>query len=290
MSTKTAFTYTVLRYVHDIVTGEFLNVGVALLSPDHRFVDVRCRQTYSRLKDVFPSLNGDSFRATMRHVVREFRQFHDELAGDSTAKSMETTVATYAHAVLGPDDSSLQWSPIGAGLTADPEATLDQLYERFVIAHEPRPASSRRQDEDVWRHFSRELEQRQILRHFRNKTIAVEDDRIEFRHAWKNGIWHCLAPVSFDLATADSIREKAHKWLGQLTSVSGAEDDFKLYFLVGEPASADLLPAFASAVSILEKSKVQREVVREAEAESFGERLAAELLASQNVGQAIRPE
>ncbi|MCK7468808.1 MAG: hypothetical protein MZU91_12245 [Desulfosudis oleivorans] len=53
------------------------------------------------------------------------------------------------------------------------------------------------------------------------------------------GVWHCRAPVSFDLASSDSIRDKAHRWLGQLTSVAGASEPFKLYFLVGEPAQAE---------------------------------------------------
>lgn len=35
MSNKSAYTYTVLRYMHDMATGEFLNAGVALLAPEH---------------------------------------------------------------------------------------------------------------------------------------------------------------------------------------------------------------------------------------------------------------
>ena len=124
-----------------------------------------------------------------------------------------------------------------------------------------------------------------MLRHFVKKTISVDDDQVEFKHAWKNGVWHCLAPVSFDLASADSIREKAHKWLGQLTSVSKATEDFKLYFLVGEPTVAELRPAFESALSILGKSSIEQEFVPEAQAGELSERLAAEVLAHE---QALR--
>ena len=78
MSSKTPYTYTVLRYVHDIATGEFLNVGVALYAPEPRFINVLCRTTYKRLRDVFPSLDGDSFRSAMRHVMRCFEEFDQE--------------------------------------------------------------------------------------------------------------------------------------------------------------------------------------------------------------------
>jgi hypothetical protein len=279
MSNKTAYTYTVLRYVHDIATGEFLNVGVALLAPERRYVNALCRTTYGRLKEVFPSLDGESFRAAMRHVTHEFERFQKELADELPLRSSAAGIMGYAHAVLGADDSSLQWAPMGSGVTADPGVTLEQLYERFVMAHEPRSPAHRRQDEDIWKRFSLELQQRQVLRHFVKKTIAVDDDQVEFKHAWKNGVWHCLAPVSFDLASADSIREKAHKWLGQLTSVSKSREDFKLYFLVGEPTGADLRPAFESALSILGKSSVEQEVVLETQASELGERLAAEVQA-----------
>ncbi len=279
MSNKIPYTYTVLRYVHDIATGEFLNVGVALLAPEQHYISALCRTTVGRLKPVFPSLDGESFRGAMRHVTHEFERLQKELAEELPLKPTANGVMGFAHAVLGADDSSLQWSPTGSGLTADPGLTLEQLYERFVTAHDPRTPVPRRHDEDVWKPFSVELQQRQVLRHFVKKTIAVADDQIEFKHAWKNGVWHCLAPVSFDLASADSIREKAHKWLGQLTSVANSGEGFKLYFLVGEPAQADLRPAFESALSILGKSMVEQEVVPETEAGELSERLAVEVRA-----------
>ena len=137
MSNKTAYTYTVLRYVHDITTGEFLNVGVALLAPERRYVNALCRTTYGRLKEVFPSLDGESFRASTRHVTHEFERFQKELADELPLRPSATGIMDFAHAVLGADDSSLQWAPMGSGLTADPGSTLEQLYGRFVTAHEP---------------------------------------------------------------------------------------------------------------------------------------------------------
>ena len=277
MSNKTPYTYTVLRYVHDIASGEFLNVGVALLAPELRYVSALCRPTFQRLKHVFPTLDGESFRAAMRHVNHQFERFQQELSDELALRQATGGVMSYAHAVLGADDSSLQWSPMGSGLTADPARTLEQLYERFVMAYEKHAAAPRRQDDDVWRHFSHELQQRQVLKHLVPKTIAVRDDQLEFKHAWKNGVWHCLAPVSFDLASPESIRDKAHRWLGQLTSVAQASEPFKMYFLVGRPAQADLMPAFESALSILGKSPVAREVYGEADVHALSDRLAAEM-------------
>src|SRR6266404_2302575 len=54
-------------------------------------------------------------------------------------------------------------------------------------------------------------------------------DEVEFEYAWKNEQWHCLKPLSFNLTAAESIREKAHRWLGQITSVKDTKETFKVY-------------------------------------------------------------
>jgi hypothetical protein len=50
---KTTFTYTVLRYVHDIATGEFVNMGVALYAPEAKYVSAICNSRYGRLSKMF---------------------------------------------------------------------------------------------------------------------------------------------------------------------------------------------------------------------------------------------
>ena len=125
-----------------------------------------------------------------------------------------------------------------------------------------------------------------VLKHFQPQTFTTADDEIKFDRAWKNGIWHCLAPVSFDLASPESIRDKAHKWLGQITSVDSA--DLKLYFLVGEPSQADLKPVYQSALNILKKASSSAEVFTETDAASLSLRLAAQV--AQHEANARMPE
>ena len=42
---KTAFTYTVLGYVHGITTGEFVSMGVALYAPEAKYVTLPSHST-----------------------------------------------------------------------------------------------------------------------------------------------------------------------------------------------------------------------------------------------------
>ena len=277
MNNKTHYTYTILRYVHDVATGEFLNVGVALHAPERRFINVQCRTTFARLKSTFPNLDGDAYRAIMRHVLARFEGLAEQLRDQLDLVPSGANALTFAESVLARDDSSLQWSPVGAGLTRDPEVTLEQLFERMVMRNDKETAAIRKQDEDVWRPLSAALQQRQLLKYFQEKTIAVQDDEVQFRHAWKNGVWHCLEPLSFDLASADSIKNKAHRWLGQLASVQGSSEPFQMYFVVAEPSESDLIGAFQSALSILRKAPQPPFIFRESEVTKLAEKIEAEV-------------
>ena len=74
MKNQYSYTYTVLRYIHDVTSGEFVNVGVALHAPQARYLSAMCRPTYGRLSKVFPGLNAEHFKALMRHIQNSFEE------------------------------------------------------------------------------------------------------------------------------------------------------------------------------------------------------------------------
>jgi hypothetical protein len=274
---KTAYTYTVLRYVHDTATGEFVNVGVVLYAKDVRYASAQCRTTYGRISKTFPGMDGEAFKNVMRYVQSRLEELGDGIRSELPLEGLPQSVIEIAHQVLPPDDSSLQWSPVGGGLSEDPSLTLEMLYDRLVNRYDERQQQERRSDEEVWRKYRRNLETRHVLGHLQSKTITVADDEVDFRYAWRNSVWHCLEPVSFDLSSGDSIREKAHRWLGQVSSIKDSSDKFKVYLLLGEPQLESLRPAFDKAVSILHKLPVENEIVREENAVAFSERFAHEI-------------
>lgn len=276
MKNQYAYTYSVLRYVHDVTSGEFVNVGVALHAPQAHYLSALCRTTYGRLNKVFPGVNAEHFKALMRHIQNSFEERGERLSSELQLTS-PSGVIEIAQSVLPKDDSSLQWSPSGSGRTDDPAQALEKLFNRMVMRYEDKQASSNRTDDDVWRHFKKDLEGQRILQYFQPKTISVQDDEIEFQHSWKNGKWHCLEPISFDMATADSIRDKAHRWMGQLASVQGAADPFKVYLLVGAPQQENLLPAFQRAMSMLQRIPGEKEIVLEKDALGLAARIAGEV-------------
>ena len=109
------------------------------------------------------------------------------------------------------------------------------------------------------------------------KRIIAKDYDHEFEHAWRNGVWNLYQPVSMDLLDADSILDKANRWLGRATNLKDSNEDFRLWVLLGEPRLEKLRPAYAKALNILHKMPVKMELVREEEAPKFSNELAEEM-------------
>jgi hypothetical protein len=73
-----------------------------------------------------------------------------------------------------------------------------------------------------------------------------------YKHAWKNGDWHAFEPISFDLADAEGIKEKARRWRGHLKAVAdGASEQINLSLIRGAPSDPSLMPAYENAQKIL---------------------------------------
>lgn len=274
---KTSYTYTILRYVHDVASGEFANVGVVLLARDSRFAGARCRGTYSRLTKIFPGFDGESFRSTMGYIERKICAIGRQFRNEPLLESMPPDALTLAHMVLPHDDSALQWSDLSSGITDDPATTLDKLYERFVTKYDVPHHPGKRDDEAVWRQFKTGFDKLDVTGCFAPKSISVADDEVVFNRAWKNEQWHCMEPLSFDLTTSDSIAEKAHRWLGQITSVKDSTENFRVYFLVGAPQLQSLQGSFARAINILNKVPVAKEIIREDESDGFTQKMSEQI-------------
>ena len=184
MTEKQAYSYTVLRYIHDVVSGESLNVGVVMHAPAAGFLKVRTRKTIGRLKQAFPDLDRAAFADAMQAVDRGFSAVVVH-ANEMPLFDARTDARVRALNVLPDDDSALQWSQTGTGLTADPVCTFERLYERYVARYDS-TADERRTDADVRQPVREKLIERGINVPFASRTVAGAQDR-EARAASRAG-------------------------------------------------------------------------------------------------------
>ncbi|MGV2101280.1 DUF3037 domain-containing protein [Rhizobium sp. 21-4511-3d] len=265
------YTYVILRYRHDPIAGEQINVGVVLFAPKSGFLGALFRKAYGRITKVFPDVNGAVLKHDLMQLERDFAKLSKRReTGDLL--SNELTALSFAHRILPVDDSSLVWGDLSSGTTIDAGRTLEDLHSRFISQYDEQQVQ-RRADADIWKPFRDRLLERKIADLFQAKTISSPRNEVEFEHAWKNGKWHCIQPLSFDLTTEDGIQEKAARWVGMMVGLSKAEEKFKPYFLVGKPTDDKMLPAYERALAFLSDAPLEPEVIQETEMDHFADLL-----------------
>jgi hypothetical protein len=282
-SMKFPYHFSVLRYVHDPVTEEFVNIGVVLFSPAARYMRAVCTSSYSRITRVFERIDGDRFRQLARYVqqqVCEEGRKHETALPFAPEQRLEALLAR----ILPPDDSALQFSTAGVGLTEDLDRTLQELYQRHVERYTAPGESSRRSDEEVWRVFKEPLDRALVTSSLKPRRIIAPDFEYEFKRSWKNERWHVCEPVSFDLVDPDSILDRANRWLGRVTNLRDSSEPFEIHFLLGEPRERESKAAFVKAENILHKIPGPNQFVKESEAEEFAGELARDMKAHPIVG------
>ena len=272
---KTTYSTITLRYLHDVVTGEFANIGVVLYSAEQRYLEARFTTSYERLNAIFLKIDHLHYRALMRYLANRF----DEIAADirdGLHVPPVTGLKEIVRQVLPPDDSSLQWSEPGGGFTEDLAKTMDELFKRLVERYVMGAEQVSRTDDEIAKPFKARLGR--VAEKLAEKKIETKDYQYDFRFAWKNDIWHLYEPVSFDLVDPNSIREKANRWLGRGVALHDAREKFKIHFLLGEPRRDDTKAAFENALHLLQKIPGQKQLVRENEVEHFAEHVTEEIV------------
>ena len=154
---KTPYSFVTLRYVHDVVTGEFANVGVVLYAPEQRLLLARFTGSHERLGAIFLKIDHAHFCALMHYLTIHFEELGEDLR-DSLEQRPTGEIEQVVRQVLPPDDSSLQWSEPGGGFTENAEETLRHLYsrlvERYVLDSEPPSRTASTDKVKLW--FDRE--------------------------------------------------------------------------------------------------------------------------------------
>lgn len=273
---KFKYSFCVLRYVHDPITQEFVNIGVALFSSEARFLRAVCTMNYGRISDAFQKIDGQQFRQTARYIqdqICALGQLRESALPLDSEINLESILAT----ILPRDDSAFQFSKVGVGISSNLQQTLLDLFQRHVEYYTHHGDGPRRTDEEVWRTFREPMDRAHVTPWLSPKRIIAPSYEYEFQRSWKNEVWHVLEPVSFDLIEAASILDKANRWVGRATSLMDSPESFRMHLLLGEPADERLKETFIKAQNILNKMPGKKEFVRESEADAFAEHLAREV-------------
>jgi hypothetical protein len=269
------YTYSVVRYVHDPAAGESLNLGIVLYAPSIPRVATRLEYSYARLTQAFSGFDGRNYRKTLRQFEAAIDRMQSSWTDSFPAMRKLPEDAGAIGSQIWPDtDLSFRLGPVWAGVTSNFEETLQFLFDRFVTFQHAREHEERRSDKDVWTAYHQRLTQTPIASSLRKKRFTTPEVTLEFEHAFQNGGWHVLQPISLDYSRAEAIQEKATRWLGKALALKDHEELKQLYVLLGRPQMESLRDPYCRAKALLEKMPVPHVIVEEHEAEEFARKLA----------------
>jgi hypothetical protein len=120
------FQYSIVRVVPDVERGECLNAGVILLCRPRRFLAARVGLDEAKLRAVAPDADPATILPHLAAIERI-------AAGDAAAGPMARLgQGERFHWLVAPSSTVIQASEVHTGLSDDPAAELDHLFERLV--------------------------------------------------------------------------------------------------------------------------------------------------------------
>ena len=142
MQGRDAFSYALLRVVPHVERGECLNAGVVLFCRRRGFLAARVALDEGRLRALAPDATPEPLCEQLDGIVAVAGG--DPAAGPLAALEQSERF----HWLAAPSSTVIQPGPVHTGLTDDPQATLDRLFDRLVTVHDAQmlPAMRRAYD------------------------------------------------------------------------------------------------------------------------------------------------
>ena len=259
----TSYHFAILRYVHDVSTEEFVNIGVAMWIPDRAKLLFRVNERFGRLSGFFKNIDGPSYRQMVRNLKCSFQEVATVHQKNAAGQPSEIF-----HAIVREDASCFQWSRLMSGISQDAERRFEELFEEFVTFHESSMAHQRRSDAEMWADVDHLLKVNHLDKHVQyGVRIEARNYDYSFRMGWNNGTRQVLEPISFALKKPAGIVDKANTWSGRLFHLSKS-NNFGLTAVIAQPDD-DNMEAFNDGWEILKGARSIRKIITEDEVDDY---------------------
>jgi hypothetical protein len=116
------FEYALIRVVPRVERGEAINAGVIVYSQQHRYLAARIELDEDRLLVLDPGVDLSAVRASLAAFTKACTE--GPLAGRPLGERFRWLTA--------PRSTIVQPGPVHTGLTTDPAAELDHLFDTLV--------------------------------------------------------------------------------------------------------------------------------------------------------------
>ncbi len=131
-----SYEYSVLRVTPSVEREEFVNAGVLLFCRTLRFLGARIALDVRRVLALDPEADIASIQAQLDLIPRIVE------GGPGAGQLGELTMGERFRWLASPRNTVVQPSPVHPGLCSDPQAALDSIFARLVLAQDQSQAAN----------------------------------------------------------------------------------------------------------------------------------------------------
>ena len=256
----TAYDFRVLRYVHDMSTEEFVNIGVMMWIPQYDQILFRANKNYARISQFFSDFDGKIYRQRIYNLHEAFNKIACDTHRLRPFKNNPEKAPKIFYELVPNDRSCFQWSSIMSGISPIPEGRFEQLFNEYVGGHKTHTPT---ESDSIWGVVRGALEKHDLLRRVQlNFAMQAANVDWPFSMSWNNGIRQVLEPIPLAFQNPKTIIDRANIWNGRL-SLLAKENKFQCTAVISNAPTGPTTAteAYYQASKILENVDSMRKVI-----------------------------
>lgn len=200
---KYACLYSIVRFAPFTETEEFANVGIVLSAPAIGRMEYRlARKNLKRVNHFFECNN--LFAKAMEIAQNEL-----DAVQSMTKEAQESQIVNHFRYLTEPKESLIRFSPMRSILVDNLDATLEELFGRFI----ERQGTGHDRREEVMVREIRALFTEASIRSFRDETLTGELSKLHLPLVHRNKVVAAIKPLAFDQTEPSSILDHCDQWL-----------------------------------------------------------------------------
>lgn len=204
--------YSVLRFMPFIETREFVNVGVALISPETGQLIFKLASTrFARVSQFFDSLDNNLYKNSIEMFQDELKRTQDycqqnNVSGKRLIEHFKELVRRRESVLHFGDFSTL----VNEKTSVD---VLNDLYERFIA---PISRSKKSREQEMARALRRDIERRFAVNYTEKElTVGHYKFKIPLVYQQSNRM-SVIKPLAFEQRTALKALEHGEVWIRRI--------------------------------------------------------------------------
>jgi hypothetical protein len=131
ITASVTYQYQLLRYQHDVATGEFVNVGLVYFDTKTHFLRSRMIKKDERVTRFFGDIEVEHLMRTLKGLENEYNRLAKSLNKGSNFQQF-SSVKELTSSVLPPNDNALSFSPIFKGIDFNHNDSFNDLYYNLI--------------------------------------------------------------------------------------------------------------------------------------------------------------